>query len=106
MTKIEQGNNFFDNVKECEEDEIWCTKKKHHDKSEKSLDDVEGNWEDDNHVGRIEADFSIPKFISSFVGNTVIYITVCNLNSTREIFLLSRNLVVINAMQETITLGC
>lgn len=67
-----QHNSSLNNADELEEDEIECMEENCDDRSENLPDDVEGSSEDDNHAGRTEANFDIPKYISSFADNTIV----------------------------------
>lgn len=67
-----QHNSTLNNADECEEEEIECMEENCDDRSENLPDDVEDNSEDDNRAGRIEANFDIPKYISSFADNTIV----------------------------------
>lgn len=67
-----QHKSSLNNADECEEEEIECMEENCDDRSENLPDDTEDISEDDNHAGRIEANFDIAKYISSFADNTII----------------------------------
>ncbi|KAH9307878.1 hypothetical protein KI387_035789, partial [Taxus chinensis] len=66
-----QHKSSLENLDECEE-EIEFLEKNIENEAMNLLDDGESNSEDDDQGRRVEADFDIPKFISSFADNTIV----------------------------------